>query len=68
MAGFKASWQKVTTSNETIRLCYDSHHAWFIERQKDREQHLNPLGGFSSVEYAKSWADEHYPGGEWQQL
>jgi len=68
MAGYKAKWTKTNAANEVIRICQDTHHAWFVERQKDRDQHLNPLGGFSTLDFAKLWADDHYPGGEWEQV
>ena len=68
MAHFVEKRRKRAEDGSEVELCLDGHHAWFIRRPVDRDEKSNPLGAFRSEEAARTWADRHFPGGEWKDV
>lgn len=52
----------------TITVYRDISHAYYVGKRPDPGLEKFPMGAFRTIDAARHWADEHFPGGEWKTL
>jgi hypothetical protein len=58
--------QKRTPDGKLVVLSQDARAAWCVGSPGEPQFDPYPLGEFASMEAARRYADQHFPGGEWE--